>query len=209
MGFVLNYVIETNKRCEMKRILSIAAIALIMTGCSSTRDPYERRAEEVRERQERVVKQTINEAPDWMTKLPKSTDAVYASGTAISGDFNMAKDIAETNAFRSICMAAGGTVRSQTKVFRVDTESTSNAINTTAIKSMCPDVDVTGTEIREIKVIESQGRFRAYVLVALPMGEANVIARTKERERAARGAMARADREFKELDATVSSVKKE
>jgi CRISPR/Cas system-associated exonuclease Cas4 (RecB family) len=193
----------------MKRIVSIVAVALVLTACGTTRDPYERKVEEVRERQERVVKQTISEAPEWMTKLPKGTDAVYASGTAISGDFSMAKDIAETNAFRAICMAAGGVVRSQTKVFRVDTESTSNAINTTAIKSMCPDVDVTGTEIREVKVIESQGRFRAYVLVALPLGESNTIARTKERERAARGAMARADKEFKELDATVKSVKKE
>ena len=194
----------------MKRVLSIAAVAMLMTACSSTKtDPYEQRVAAMREQNAQVVKQTISEAPEWMTKLPKSDSAVYASGTAISGDFNMAKDIAETNAMRSICMAAGGTVRSQTKVFRVDTESTSNAVNTTAIKSMCPDVDVTGAEIKDIKIIESTGRFRAYVLVALPMGEANIIARTKERDRAARAAMGRADREFKELDATVSTVKKE
>lgn len=194
----------------MKRVLSIVAVSLVMTACSSTKtDPYEQRVAAMREQNAQVVKQTISEAPEWMTKLPKSADAVYASGTAISGDFNMAKDIAEANAMRSICMAAGGTVRSQTKVFRVDTESTSNAVNTTAIKSMCPDVDVTGAEIKDIKIIESTGRFRAYVLVALPMGEANVIARTKERERAARSAMSHADKEFKELDATVQSVKKE
>lgn len=194
----------------MKRILSIAAVALLMTACSSTKnDPYEQRVAAMREQNERVVKQTIGEAPEWMTKLPKSADAVYASGTAISGDFNMAKDIAETNAFRQICMAAGGTVRSQTKVFRADTETSSSSINTTAIKSMCPDVDVTGVEVKDIKVIESQGRFRAYVLVALPMGEANVLARTKEQAKIARGAMARAEKEFKELDSSTASVKKD
>jgi hypothetical protein len=193
----------------MKRILSIVAVVMTMTACSSSKDPYEQRVAQMREQNSQVVKSTISEAPEWMTKLPKSADAVYASGTAISGDFNMAKDIAETNAMRSICMAAGGTVRSQTKVFRVDTESSSTAVNTTAIKSMCPDVDVTGADIKDIKIIESQGRFRAYVLVALPIGEANVMARAKEHERAARSAFARADKEFKELDATVSSVKKE
>jgi putative hemolysin len=187
----------------MKRLLSVVAVGLLLTACSSNKDPYSQRSAEVQERQARMVKQTISEAPEWMIKLPKSPDAVYASGTAISGDFNMAKDIAETNAFRSICMAAGGTVRSQTKVFRVDTDSTSNSVNTTAIKSMCPDVDVTGAEINDIKIIESNGRFRAYVLLALPMGEANVLARTKERDRLARAAMGRADREFKELDAAV------
>ena len=193
----------------MKKILAIAAIALTMTACSSSKDPYEQRVAAMREQNTQVVKQTISEAPEWMTKLPKSADAVYASGTAISGDFNMAKDIAETNAFRHICMAAGGTVRSQTKVFRADTESSSTSVNTTAIKSMCPDVDVTGVEVKDIKVIESQGRFRAYVLVALPIGEANTMARTKEQVKAARGALARADKEFKELDSSTASVKKE
>lgn len=194
----------------MKRILSIVCVTLLMTACSSTKnDPYEQRVAAMREHNTQVVKQTISEAPEWMTKLPKSADAVYASGTAISGDFNMAKDIAETNAFRHICMAAGGTVRSQTKVFRSDTELSSTAVNTTAIKSMCPDVDVTGVEVKDIKIIESQGRFRAYVLVALPIGEANTMARTKEQAKAVRGALARADKEFKELDNTSASVKKE
>jgi hypothetical protein len=194
----------------MKRVLSIAAMTLILSACSSTKsDPYDQRVAAMREQNAQVVRQTISEAPEWMTRLPKSDSAVYASGTASSGDFNMAKDIAETNAMRSICMAAGGTVRSQTKVYRVDTESTSTAVNTTAIKSMCPDVDVTGAEIKDIKIIESAGRFRAYVLVALPMGEANVMARTKERERLARGAMGQAEKEFKELDTTVQGMKKE
>jgi hypothetical protein len=121
----------------------------------------------------------------------------------------MAKDIAETNAFRGICMAAGGTVRSQTKVFRADTESQSVSVNTTAIKSMCPDVDISGADVKEVKMVREGNRFRAYVLVALPLGEANVISTQKEQRRLMRSAAARAEREFKELDATVQSVKKE
>ena len=193
----------------MKRLLAIIAIGLAVTGCSTSKDPYERRADAERERQAKSVERTLDKAPDWMTKLPKSADAVYASGTAASGDYNMAKDIAETNAFCGICMAAGGTVRSQTKVFRVDTDSTSSAINTTAIKSMCPDVDVTGAEVADIKVIQDGNRFRAYVLVALPIGETNKLAAAKERKLNVRATIQRADREFKELDNSVKSVVKE
>ena len=191
-----------------KSLFSLLAVTVFLTACgSSPKDSYEKRVYEERERQEKFVERSIDRAPKWMTELPKSANAVYASGTAVSGDYNMAKDVAETNALRTICMAAGGTVRSQTKVFRSDTESASSAINTTAIKSMCPDVDITGVERAETKMVQEGTRYRAYVLMALPTGEANVLAVTKERNRLARGANARAEREFNELDKTVESVK--
>jgi Ca2+/H+ antiporter len=122
----------------------------------------------------------------------------------------MALGIARTNAFEGICMAAGGNVRSQTKVFRTDTERTSTALNTTVIRSMCPDVDITGAEIAKdgIKVVREGTRFRAYVLVALPMGEANILARTKENDRLQRRAVSQRDREFNELDRNAKSVEK-
>lgn len=184
----------------MKRLILVTAVGAILTGCGTT-DIYEKRAEAARERQERAVERTLDKAPKWMTELPKSKDAVYASGTAASGDYNMALGIARTNAFEGICMAAGGKVKSQTKVFRTDTERTSSQLNTTAIKSMCPSVDITGAEVTETKMIQEGTRFRAYVLVALPMGEANTLATTKEANRQARMAITRRDAEFKELDA--------
>ena len=187
----------------MKRLVLVSAIGAVLAGCSTTSDVYEKRAEAARERQERAVDRAIDEAPKWMTELPKSNDAVYASGTAVSGDYSMALGIARTNAFEGICMAAGGKVKSQTKVFRTDTERTSTRLNTTAIKSMCPNVDITGAEVVSdggVKVVRDGTRFRAYVLVALPIGEANTLATTKEANRQARLAISRRDIEFKELD---------
>lgn len=185
----------------MKRLILVTAIGAVLAGCSTT-DIYEKRAEAARERQEAAVDRAIDQAPKWMAELPKSKDAVFASGTAVSGDYNMAVGIARTNAFEGICMAAGGKVKSQTKVFRTDTERSSTQLNTTAIKSMCPNVDITGAEIAKdgIKVIRDGTRFRAYVLVALPMGEANTLATTKEANRQARRAVNQRDAEFRELD---------
>jgi len=184
----------------MKRLVLVTAIGAILTGCGTT-DIYEKRAEAARDRQERAVDRALDQAPKWMTELPKSKDAVFASGTASSGDYNMALGIARTNAFEGICMAAGGEVKSQTKVFRTDTEKSSTALNTTAIKSMCPKVDITGAEVKDTKMVRDGTRFRAYVLVALPMGEANTLATTKEANRQARRAMSQRDQEFRELDA--------
>jgi hypothetical protein len=183
----------------MKRLILVTAIGAVLTGCGTT-DIYEKRAEAARERQERAVDRVLDQAPKWMAELPKSKDAVYASGTAASGDYNMALGVARTNAFEGICMAAGGEVKSQTKVFRTDTERTSTQLNTTAIKSMCPSVDITGAEVKDSKMIREGTRFRAYVLVALPMGEANTLATTKEANRQARRAVGQRDAEFRELD---------
>jgi hypothetical protein len=184
-----------------KTAFALAVTALLLSACGSTKDVYQQRAEAIQERQERAVDRVIDQAPKWMAELPKSTDAVYASGTAASGDYNMAMGIARTNAYEAICMAAGGQVTSQTKVFRTDTESVSSAFNTTAIKSMCPYVDITGVEVKETKMVRENGRFRSYVLVALPMGQANVLARTKDNNRLINRAMTQRDQEFRELDA--------
>lgn len=183
----------------MKKLALAVLLGSMLAGCSTT-DVYEKRAEAARERQEKAVDRALDQAPKWMTDLPKSKDAVFASGTASSGDYNMALGIARTNAFEGICMAAGGEVSSQTKVFRTDTERSSTTLNTTAIKSMCPKVDITGAEVKDTKMVRDGTRFRAYVLVALPMGEANTLATTKEVNRQARRAMGQRDREFRELD---------
>jgi aspartate 1-decarboxylase len=58
---------------------------------------------------------------------------------------------------------------------------------------MCPDVDITGVETVDIKHVAEGNRIRAYVLVALPIGQSNVLRSTKTAEK-------RAPEAFKELD---------
>jgi hypothetical protein len=45
---------------------------------------------------------------------------------------------------------------------------------------MCPSVDITGVETKEIKRIADNGRYRSYVLVALPTGDANILQKRKD-----------------------------
>jgi hypothetical protein len=66
---------------------------------------------------------------------------------------------------------------------------------------MCRGVDVSGTEIMEVKRIAEGPRFRSYVLVSLPMGEANQLATRNDRRKAAAGTKERSDRAFTEIDA--------
>ena len=52
----------------------------------------------------------------------------------------------------------------------------------------------------EVKRIAEGSRYRSYVLVALPMGEANQLAIRNDKRKAAAGTKARADAAFQELD---------
>jgi hypothetical protein len=176
----------------MKKLAVVLAVAGLLSACGTTGN-YNAQFKELNERQERQTKIAISEAPDWMSRLPKSPNAVYENGTATSTDFGMADMKAKTIAYAKICTSAGGKVRSQTKVFRSDNGDASVENSEMAIRSMCADIDITGVETVEMKHVAEGNRIRTYVLVALPIGSANVLRSTKAGE-------ARAPEAFKELD---------
>jgi len=191
----------------MRKLLTLIPAVVLVAACGSApKDPYERRAFEERQRQEQAVERSLDKAPKWMTEVPISGSAVYANGTAVSGDFSMADYKAKMIAFGKICVAAGGTVSQQGKIFMQDTSTASYETSEMAIKTMCPAVDVTGVEIKEIKRIAEGARYRTYVLVALPTGDANLLQKRKDQLRLQNRADARSAAAFREMDATGKPV---
>jgi len=185
----------------MKKLLLLAPIVAIMAACSSApKETFERRAYEEERRQEKNADRAIDQAPKWMTELPKSVSAVYQNGTAVSPDMAMSANKAKTVAFGKICMAAGGKVNQQSKVYRTDNENASTEFSEMAIKSFCPNIDITGVEVVESKMIAEGGRFRTYVLVALPTGTANPMARERDAKEQRRVAETRSREAFKEME---------
>jgi hypothetical protein len=166
-------------------------------------ETYDNRAAVAQINREAQVNRSISQAPEWMTKLPESASAVYANGSAVSTDMSMADYKAKLFAYGKICMAAGGRVSQQSKIFMQDTTEASVEISELAIKGMCPGVDITGVEIREIKRIAEGGRFRTYALVALPTGDANAMQTRKDRLKLRDRAEQRSGEAFKELDSNV------
>jgi hypothetical protein len=185
----------------MKKILLATALAVGLVGCAGTsNDRYERKADAERERMTAYNERAVSEAPKWMTKLPESKDAVYANGTATSPDMSMAADKAKLVAYGKVCMAAGGTVDQRNTMFRTDTNDASVEKSELAIRGMCRAVDISGVEIAEVKTIAEGNRFRTYVLVALPTGDANAIQKRKDQIRLQNQALQRSDQVFREMD---------
>ena len=183
----------------MRKFLMIVPLVAMLAACGTT-DPYQKRAENERDRQERLVERSIDKAPKWMFEPPISNSAVYDTGTAVSSDWMMAEAKAKTIAYGKICMAAGGTASQQTKIYRTDSEAASTELSEQAIKSSCKTVDLTGVELKDKKVMSEGGRYRVYVLVVLPTGDANLLRKYKDAQRQRELAAQRAPEAFKELD---------
>lgn len=183
----------------MRNFAIISMVSLLAACSSAPKEMYERRAWEDNQRREALAERAVSQAPKWMTELPASSNAVYANGTAVSGDFSMADTKAKLVAYSKICMAAGGRVSQTARVFLQDSNETSIENSEQLIQSLCPSVDITGVEIREVKRIHEGGRFRSYVLVALPTGDANRLQQRKDRIRAQERAATRAEQMSQEL----------
>ena len=183
----------------MKKTLLLLPIVAMLAACGTT-DQYGKRADAERDRQERYVEKTIDKAPKWMMQVPVSNSAVYASGTSVSGDFSMAFIKAKADAYGKICMSAGGTASQRTKIYRADTAEASTELSEMVLRTSCDKVDLTGVEVTEKKVISEGTRYRAYVLVALPTGDANILRKAKERAKLEEITARRAPEAFKELD---------
>ena len=183
----------------MKKVFTLLPIVAVLAACGTT-DPYDRIAERERERQEKLAERAVDRAPKWMSELPKSDNAVYANGSAISRDFSMADIKAKNIAYSKICMAAGGQVDQQTKTFIQDTEKSSVELSNTAIRSFCRGTDITGVVIDKIERRAEGPNIRTYVLVALPNGEANRLVRDRDQRAARQGAQSSSERAFRDLD---------
>ncbi len=184
------------------RTIAILSLVAALAACSSApKDPYERRAWEEQQRREASVNRALDQAPKWMSELPSSGNAVYANGSAVSGDLSMADNKAKMIAYAKICMAAGGRVDQRARTFIQDSGSVTYESSEMAIRSVCPGVDVTGVETREIKRVSEYGRYRTYVLVALPTGDANLLQQRRDRIRMQEQAVRRGDQLFREMDA--------
>lgn len=187
----------------MKHTLTLAVIVIssLLTACGTT-DPYMKRAESERKYEEAAIDKALDAAPKWMDQLPSSGSAVFGNGEGRADSRNMAVEVALSNARSMICYNADGQVSSQTKDFQTQSSKTSNVERVT--RSNCNNVDITGAELASgygpnPKVIRTGTKYTAFVLLALPTGDANVQRKYKDDRKREEREAARAEKAFTEL----------
>ena len=189
----------------MKKTLALIPIVALLAACGTT-DPYGDRAREERKFTQEANERAIAKMPDWMTKLPISSNALFAAASGRADTPGMAIQMARTNAMADLCYGIDGRVDSQTKNFA--TANTKSSSYESVTRTRCNTVDVTGMETYGAKgidknpvVVATGTDFTAYVLIALPTGDANVLRKAKEQEKREQRQAGRAAEAFKELDA--------
>lgn len=152
----------------MKKLAIVVAVAGLLSACGTSGTNYSNQFSNQNTLQSAQMSNAISQAPEWMSKLPKAPGFIFENGTATSTDFGFADIKAKTMAYTKICTAAGGKVRSQVKMYKADNGDVGTEQSEMAVRSMCPDVDISGVETVEMKHVADGNRIRTYVLVALP-----------------------------------------
>ena len=184
----------------MKKVLIATVVTGMLTACGTSGTNYNAMYSGQNSVQTAQMNSAVEQAPVWMSKLPKASGYIFENGTATSSDFGFADIKAKAIAYAKICTAAGGKIRQQTKIFKSDSGDVGVDHSELAIRSMCADIDITGVETVEMKHVSEGNRIRTYVLVTLPLGDKNVLKATKD-------AQARAPEAFKELDEVTGGKK--
>ena len=185
----------------MKKTLAVLPIIAVLAACSTTSNSFDKQASAARERQEKNVVKSLDNIPDWMASPPENTaSVVYATGSAVSGDMAMADEKAKALAAGKICTSAGGTVDKTSKVYMADVNGQTQEQSELAIRSKCRQIDVTGVQTVKIKRVAEGTKYRTYVLVALPLGDTNILKQEKIQQQERVNTKAAAEAAYREMD---------
>ena len=118
-------------------------------------------------------------APEWFVRLPQDTaDMVFAAGTATSTDEQMAYDKARMAAERKLIEMASSRIQTQTKSYRADRGDTSIE-NYEQVTRKNAAGELTGAQRVDSQAVFDGRTYKVYVLLRLPMGDANGLAKSK------------------------------
>ena len=148
--------------------LSVAMVAsLIATGCGGKTTALEHRTE--------TVEQAMDDLPDWYQSPPSDAEHLYGMGSGESQDMQMAVNKAEQNARVQITQNIESKVSALFKQFSEETgvgeDAEYIAMATNVSKTVASEI-IGGTRIKDQMVVPDSGRYRAYVLMEMPIGEA-------------------------------------
>ncbi len=118
----------------------------------------------------------VKDAPEWMIEVPRHDNHLVASATATSRDFQVAIEKARTLAETDIARQLGAHVSSLTRQFQEEAGLGADSQLLTEFLSVTKavvDENLVGARVAERKLITEGNIYRAYVLMQLPVGDAN------------------------------------
>lgn len=178
-------------------LVSAFALSLALLGCGS-KSPMAV--------QQETVEKTMETIPDWFPSPPSDNEHLYGTGTGESGDMQFAVNKAEQAARVQITTNIEAKVSSLFKTFSEETGVGQDAefisMSTGVSKTVASEV-ISGTRIKDQKIVPENGRFRAYVLMEMPVGEAQARLQAQIKAQNRLYTQFRASRGYQELEGEV------
>ena len=196
----------------MKIIIFVGIVCTVLAAC--TPPPVETaRAAWVRQKAE-VVSRAVEDIPEWFsTPREDETEAVFSVGTAIGPNLQLSYDRAILNAKRVLADRVDGLMSSKVKSFVAESGQNENKIFTAeaerVVTNFMAEVNVAGYALERTDIQASYGRYRVYVMLRYPLGEANDIMMLKLRRSVERDSQERAENAFRELEEDVLRYKQD
>ncbi|MFB6248024.1 MAG: LPP20 family lipoprotein [Salinibacter sp.] len=151
---------------------------------------------------------TLDDMPDWMAEKPESEQYLFGTATAVSDGLQTALKKAETRARGDIASTVEVRFQGLTKDFQEEAGDEYLEQFTQAQKEVVSQF-LRGTQVRQQKVLEEDGRFRAYVLMEMPIGQASKQLLSKLKQNEALYTRFRASEAFQELQNAVEKYEQD
>jgi hypothetical protein len=140
-------------------------------------------------------------APGWFIKPPSDRlDVLFAVGTAVSHDEQMAYDKARMAAERKLIESAGVRIQTQTKSYKADRGSTIIE-NYEQVMRKNANGELAGAQRVDSQVSHDGRSYKVYVLMRLPLGEQNIARKDALQNKMLRESDVRSKAAQRELDA--------
>jgi hypothetical protein len=194
---------------KMRSVLLMAGV-LGLSACSDKLPPNLAMSEKEFEYRTEQVEKQIDDMPKWYTNIPKEDDAVYAVGTAVTPDLQLAVDIAVLSAKTTLADRVDSRIRSQLKTFKSKLGSTDFDSNVAVefeqvTRNLIADADVAGYTVKENVIVQNGTQYRSYVLLEYRNEVAASVIRTRVAKNAALLSKLKSTKAWKELDDNVEA----
>jgi hypothetical protein len=126
---------------------------------------------------------TVVQAPGWFVTLPEDTeDMTFAAGTATSNDEQMAYDKARMSAERKLVEQMYARITTQTNSYRAD-RGQAMVENYQQVTRKNARGELSGAQRVDSQVTHDGYNYKVYVLLRLPMGQANAMQTRRDQAR--------------------------
>lgn len=157
----------------------------------------------------RPNQEVVEQIPQWLLKPPADQDHLYAAASATSRDLQVALQKARINAQTDLAQQMNNRLANLTKQFQEETGMAGDSALLSQFSSATKAVTqqtLEGARVDQQQLTPEKEVYRAYVLMSLPLGQANQLLMSKLKANQELYTRFRATQAFDELDKELKSA---